>query len=174
MFPERPGIDAELVLRQLESLLRGSNDAALARLRTMVGHMAEDGIRRDQPMREVLARAGDKWSSLLLLLLNAGSFRHGVLRRLVAAVGAEGHISQRMLTLRLRSLERDGMIARTTVSGQPPGVEYSLTPLGAGFVAQLDGVMQWIRDHQAEIRAARERFELEQAAGNPAGESPRE
>jgi DNA-binding HxlR family transcriptional regulator len=165
-------MDADAVLRQLESLLRGGDDVALERLRSMVRHMAEDGIRRDQPMREVLARAGDKWSSLLLLLLNAGSFRHGLLRRLVAAVGAEGHISQRMLTLRLRSLERDGMIARTTLAGQPPGVEYSLTPLGAGFVAQLDAIMQWIRGHQAQIRAARERFEREQATAKPVGEPP--
>jgi DNA-binding HxlR family transcriptional regulator len=77
-----------------------------------------------------------------------------------------------MLTLRLRSLERDGMIARTTLAGQPPGVEYSLTPLGAGFVAQLDAIMQWIRGHQAQIRAARERFEREQATAKPVGEPP--
>jgi len=168
VFPEREGIDAEAVLRQLEVILRGGHEAALERLQTMVRHMAADGVRRDQPMREVLARAGDKWSSLLLLLLNAGNFRHGVLRRLVAAVGAEGHISQRMLTLRLRSLERDGLIARTTISTQPPGVEYSLTPLGAGLVRQLDQVMQWIRDHQGEIRAARERF----AQAQPDGDDP--
>lgn len=158
MFPERDTIDVEAVLRQLETILRGGNEAALEALRAMVHHMAADGVRRDQPMREVFARAGDKWSSLLLLLLSAGNFRHGVLRRLVAAVGSEGHISQRMLTLRLRSLERDGLIARTTVSTQPPGVEYSLTPLGVGLVQQLNSVMQWIRDHQTEIRAARERF----------------
>ncbi|MGA8709283.1 MAG: helix-turn-helix domain-containing protein [Steroidobacteraceae bacterium] len=158
MFPERESIDAEAALRQLEAILGGANQGALERLQTMVRHMAADGVRRDQPMREVFARAGDKWSSLLLLLLSAGNFRHGVLRRLVAAVGAEGHISQRMLTLRLRSLERDGLIARTLIAAQPPGVEYSLTPLGAGLVQQLDQVMQWIRDHQAEIWAARARF----------------
>jgi DNA-binding HxlR family transcriptional regulator len=165
VFPEREAIDAEAVLRQLESILQGGQQAALERLRSMVRHMAADGVRRDQPMREVFARAGDKWSSLLLLLLSAGNFRHGVLRRLVAAVGSEGHISQRMLTLRLRSLERDGLIARTQISTQPPGVEYSLTALGTGLVQQLNAVMQWIRDHQGEIRAARERFESAEKNG---------
>ncbi len=159
MFPERDAIDADAVLSQLEAILSGGSQAALERLRAMVQHMAQDGIRRDQPMREVFARAGDKWSSLLLLLLSAGNFRHGVLRRLVATVGSEGRISQRMLTLRLRSLERDGLIARTVIATQPPGVEYSLTALGTGLVRQLDQVMQWIREHQAEIRAARARFE---------------
>jgi DNA-binding HxlR family transcriptional regulator len=174
VFPERERIEAEAVVRQLEAILRGGNEAALERLRTIVRHMAEDGIRRDQPMRELFARAGDKWSSLLLLLLSAGNFRHGVMRRLVSAVGAEGHISQRMLTLRLRSLERDGLIARTTISTQPPGVEYSLTSLGAGLVQQLDGVMRWIRDHQGEIQAARERFERAEAAGDgELGDTPR-
>jgi DNA-binding HxlR family transcriptional regulator len=135
------------------------NDAALAQLGAMVRNMAADGVRREDPMREVFARIGDKWSTLLLLLLRTGNYRHAVLRRLVSAVGSEGHISQRMLTLRLRALERDGLIVRRTISTQPPGVEYGLTELGSGLMVQIDIMMQWIRAHIAEIRRARQQFE---------------
>jgi DNA-binding HxlR family transcriptional regulator len=121
--------------------------------------MARDGVQRDQPMREVLARIGDKWSTLLLHLLRTGNYRHAVLRRLVSAVGAEGRISQRMLTLRLRALERDGLLERHVVPGtHPPGVEYALTELGQSLTAQIESLMQWIRDHMARILQARERF----------------
>lgn len=133
--------------------------AALQRLRTLVLSMYEDGARRDDPMREVPARLGDKWSSLLLLVLQAGSFRHSMLQRLVSAVGTEGSISQRMLTLRLRALERDGMILRRMLDSHPPGVEYALTPLGASLVGELARLQEWIRVHQGEIAAARAAFE---------------
>jgi DNA-binding HxlR family transcriptional regulator len=139
------------------------NDAALAQLGAMVRKMAADGVRREEPMREVFARIGDKWSTLLLLLLRTGIYRHAVLRRLVGAVGSEGRISQRMLTLRLRALERDGLIARRTISTQPPGVEYGLTELGSGLLQQIDIMMQWVRTHIAEIRRARQEFEASDA-----------
>jgi DNA-binding HxlR family transcriptional regulator len=135
------------------------NEAALAQLGAMVRNMAADGVLREDPMREVFARIGDKWSTLLLLLLRTGNYRHAVLRRLVSAVGSEGRISQRMLTLRLRALERDGLIARRVISTQPPGVEYGLTELGSGLMQQIDIMMQWIRAHIAEIRRARQQFE---------------
>jgi DNA-binding HxlR family transcriptional regulator len=107
----------------------------------------------------VLARIGDKWSTLLLHLLRTGNYRHAVLRRLVSAVGAEGRISQRMLTLRLRALERDGLLERRVVPDtHPPGVEYALTELGQSLTAQIESLMQWIRDHMARILQARERF----------------
>lgn len=172
MFPEREAIDVAAVMRALDGVLRHSSAPTLERLRTMVESMARDGVRRDDPMRELFARAGDKWSMLLLLLLHTGSYRHSVLRRLVSTVGSEGRISQRMLTLRLRALERDGLIERTTISAQPPGVEYALTPLGVGLVQQLAAVMQWIRDHQAEIRSARERFARTEAAGGTDSTAP--
>jgi DNA-binding HxlR family transcriptional regulator len=146
------------------------NDAALAQLGAMVRNMAADGVRREDPMREVFARIGDKWSTLLLLLLRTGNYRHAVLRRLVSAVGSEGHISQRMLTLRLRALERDGLIARRTISTQPPGVEYGLTELGSGLMVQIDIMMQWIRAHIAEIRRARQQFEASDRQNLSGGE----
>jgi DNA-binding HxlR family transcriptional regulator len=129
---------------------------AVGRLHALVQHMAADGVRRDDPIREVFARLGDKWSPLLLLLLAAGSFRHATLRRLVGLTSADGRISQRMLTLRLRSLERDGLIRRSLIDSQPPGVLYSITPAGRGLVEQIEALMAWTRQHAAEIRRARE------------------
>src|SRR5579863_9616286 len=158
-----PQVDVDKVLAAVRLIVSdegasGRHDNELARLEALVRAMARDGVQREQPMREVLARIGDKWSTLLLLLLRTGNYRHAVLRRLVSAVGSEGRISQRMLTLRLRALERDGLIARRVISTQPPGVEYGLSELGAGLLRQVDIVMQWVRDHNAEIRRARLAF----------------
>ena len=94
----------------------------------------------------------------LLLLLAAGSFRHATLRRLVGLTSTEGRISQRMLTLRLRSLERDGLVRRDLIDTHPPGVRYTLTPLGRGLVEQFESLMAWTRQHDAEIRHARAEF----------------
>jgi DNA-binding HxlR family transcriptional regulator len=160
----RPGVDVDTVLRNLRLVLAhdeisGHHSSEMAALETLVRAMARDGAQRDQPMREVFARIGDKWSTLLLHLLRTGNYRHAVLRRLVSTVGAEGRISQRMLTLRLRTLERDGLIVRHVIaSSHPPGVEYALTALGHSLTAQIEILMQWIRDHMAQILQARARF----------------
>jgi DNA-binding HxlR family transcriptional regulator len=159
-----PQVDVDTVLGNVRQIVAperaaGNHASELARLEALVRAMARDGVQRDQPMREVLARIGDKWSTLLLHLLRTGNYRHAVLRRLVSAVGAEGRISQRMLTLRLRALERDGLLERHVVPGaHPPGVEYALTELGQSLTAQIESLMQWIRDHMARILQARERF----------------
>jgi DNA-binding HxlR family transcriptional regulator len=159
-----PAVDVDTVLRNLRQVLApgqaaGQHRSEMAALELLVRAMARDGAQRDQPMREVFARIGDKWSTLLLHLLRTGSYRHAVLRRLVSTVGAEGRISQRMLTLRLRTLERDGLIERHVIaSSHPPGVEYALTALGHSLTAQIEILMQWIRDHMAQILQARARF----------------
>jgi DNA-binding HxlR family transcriptional regulator len=159
--PKESTVDVDAVMRSLGQILgvAPGSDAVLAQLGAMVRSMAADGVRREDPMREVFARIGDKWSMLLLLLLRTGNYRHAVLRRLVSAVGSEGHISQRMLTLRLRALERDGLIARRTTATQPPGVEYGLTELGSDLLQHVDVVMQWVRMHMVEIRRARQEFD---------------
>src|ERR1700691_2634627 len=160
----RPAVDVDTVLRNLRLVLAhdeisGHHSSEMAALETLVRSMARDGVQRDQPMREVFARIGDKWSTLLLHLLRTGNYRHAVLRRLVSTVGAAGHISQRMLTLRLRTLERDGLIERRVIpTTHPPGVEYALTELGRCLSAQIESLMQWIRDHMAQILQARTRF----------------
>jgi len=159
----RAGWDQAAIEHGLDALLQqepGSpaRAAVLARLHALVRQMAADGVRRDDPIREVFARLGDKWSPLLLLLLAAGDFRHATLRRLVGLTSADGRISQRMLTLRLRSLERDGLICRQRIDTLPPGVSYSLTPAGRGLVGQIESLMTWTRQHAAQIRRARADF----------------
>ena len=105
---------------------------------------------------EVLARVGDKWSVYVIYQLGeAGTLRFGELRRRV-----EG-ISQRMLTVTLRTLERDGLVSRKMYPEVPPRVEYTLTPLGAtlrGIVGQL---VEWSQAHLAEIDAARARYDAQ-------------
>jgi len=152
----RASWDAAEILRQLERLRAGDADAVVReRLRAVVRSMAEDGARRDDPIRGVFARLGDKWSPLLLLLLAIADFRHATLRRLVGLISPDGAISQRMLTLRLRALERDGLVRREILPGKPPGARYALTPAGRGLAGQIESLMAWTRRHAADIRRAR-------------------
>ena len=114
---------------------------------------------------EVLARVGDKWSVYVIHVLGeAGTLRFGELRQRV-----EG-ISQRMLTVTLRSLERDGLVSRAMYPEVPPRVEYALTPLALtlrGIVAQL---VAWSQAHLPEIDAARARYDRQAPGWAPVGE----
>lgn len=162
----RNGVDVEATLGRLAAALKLKRDALEAdprgaRLAAMVRGMAKDGRERDDPIRAVFGRLGDKWSMLLLLLLDTGPLGHAALARLAGVMGADEKISQRMLTLRLRTLERDGLVRRTTTFSVPPRVDYALTPLGQGLVGQALSLMDWIRGHDAEVRAARARFDAE-------------
>lgn len=100
---------------------------------------------------DVLGRIGDKWTVMVVGALSAGPQRFNAMRR-----GIEG-ISHRMLTLTLRTLERDGLVLRTVHASVPPAVEYELTALGRSLIGPLTALAQWARDHQVEIEAARAR-----------------
>jgi DNA-binding HxlR family transcriptional regulator len=106
-------------------------------------------------VREILKRIGDKWSVLIVMLLSDGPKRFTELKRSI-----EG-ISQRMLTLTLRSLERDGLISRTVTPSIPPRVDYALTPLGQSLKEPVMALGQWAYGHRDEIDAARQRFDLD-------------
>lgn len=108
------------------------------------------------PIREVLDRVGDTWSLLVILNLQQGTIRFNALRRLV-----EG-ISQRMLTVTLRSLERDGLVLRIVRPTSPPEVEYSLTPLGMSLAKPIDSLGQWAVDNRHMMREERARFDAQQ------------
>jgi DNA-binding HxlR family transcriptional regulator len=101
----------------------------------------------------VLARVGDKWSVLVIMLLGGGPRRFNELKRMV------GGISQRMLTLTLRGLERDGLITRTVFPTIPPRVDYELTDLGRGLWKPVKALGQWAHQHQSEIESARAEFD---------------
>jgi DNA-binding HxlR family transcriptional regulator len=107
----------------------------------------------------ILARVGDKWSVFVIMLLGAGPRRFNEIKRMV------GGISQRMLTLTLRGLERDGLVTRTVFPTIPPRVDYELTDLGHGLSKPVEALGRWAMDHQTEIRAARARFDGRNDAG---------
>jgi DNA-binding HxlR family transcriptional regulator len=102
---------------------------------------------------DVLARIGDKWSVLVVTRLGAAPVRFNELRRSI------GGISQRMLTLTLRGLERDGLITRTVFPTVPPRVEYALTSLGRDLLEPVSALGTWALQNQAKIARARERFD---------------
>jgi DNA-binding HxlR family transcriptional regulator len=104
-------------------------------------------------VRRILTRVGDKWSILVIALLDRGPRRFTELRREV-----EG-ISQRMLTLTLRQLERDGLVSRTVYPVVPPKVEYELTELGGTLLASIQSLVTWAIDHRLEVAGAREIYD---------------
>ena len=104
-------------------------------------------------IRDVLNRVGDKWSVQIVGLLGDGAMRFSELRRSI-----EG-ISQRMLTLTLRGLERDGLIERTVFPEIPPRVEYELTRLGQTLLEPIRGLADWAGDNRTSIQAAREKYD---------------
>jgi DNA-binding HxlR family transcriptional regulator len=103
--------------------------------------------------RDVLNRVGDKWSVLIIALLGEGRYRFSEVRRAI-----EG-ISQRMLTLTLRGLERDGLITRTVHPTIPPRVEYDLTSLGRTLLEPINALADWAEKNRAAIQASRDRFD---------------
>jgi DNA-binding HxlR family transcriptional regulator len=107
--------------------------------------------------REVLNRVGDKWSVYVVGLLGSGPKRFSELRRTI-----EG-ISQRMLTLTLRGLERDGLVTRTVFPSIPPRVDYSLTPLGRTLLEPVTALADWAQKNGEAIHAARAAFDARAA-----------
>jgi DNA-binding HxlR family transcriptional regulator len=101
----------------------------------------------------VLARVGDKWSVFVIMMLGEGPKRFNELKRMI------GGISQRMLTLTLRGLERDGLITRTVFPTIPPRVDYELTDLGRGLSKPVAALGEWVFEHRQEIESARTQFD---------------
>src|ERR1700723_4796605 len=96
----------------------------------------------------ILARVGDKWSVFIIMLLGAGPRRFNEIKRMV------GGISQRMLTLTLRGLERDGLVTRTVFPTIPPRVDYELTPLGRDLLEPVSTLGDWAIRNRAKIARA--------------------
>jgi DNA-binding HxlR family transcriptional regulator len=106
----------------------------------------------------LLSRIGDKWTVLVVQTLADGPRRFNELRREIPSV------SQRMLTLTLRNLERDGLVSRTVTPTIPPRVDYELTELGQSLQKPICGLATWAMDHVGEIHAAQARFDGEREA----------
>ncbi|MFE3073295.1 winged helix-turn-helix transcriptional regulator [Streptomyces sp. NPDC059247] len=106
-------------------------------------------------VRQILDRVADKWSLLAIAHLERQTLRFSELRRRI-----EG-ISQRMLTVTLRQLERDGLVRRTVHPVVPPRVEYALTPLGATLHTTIQTLVDWTENHQQEIATARATYDTQ-------------
>jgi DNA-binding HxlR family transcriptional regulator len=135
-----------------------------ARTRTEEGapllhaHPAFDPDERGNcPIREVLDRIGDTWSLLVIISLQERPIRFNALKRSI-----EG-ISQRMLTVTLRSLERDGLVRRTVKPTMPPEVEYALTEVGQSIAVPIGALGRWAAENRPLLAQARARFDAENA-----------
>ena len=100
----------------------------------------------------LLSRIGDKWTVLVVQTLGEGPKRFNQLRREIPSV------SQRMLTLTLRNLERDGLVSRTVTPSIPPRVDYELTDLGQSLQKPICGLATWAMDNVEAIHSAQARF----------------
>jgi DNA-binding HxlR family transcriptional regulator len=104
-------------------------------------------------LRDVLDRVGDKWSVLVMALLAGGPRRYSELRRAIDG------ISQRMLTLTLRALERDGLVTRTVTPTTPPRVDYALTDVGHSLADTVGELLRWAEHHRPYIAESRHRYD---------------
>jgi DNA-binding HxlR family transcriptional regulator len=118
----------------------------------MAVRVAEHGHAECRAATDTLARIGDKWTVMVVGALSQGPIRYNQIRRVV-----EG-ISQRMLTLTLKSLEQDGLVSRTVYPTNPPRVDYELTDLGRTLIVPLRAVHAWTVEHLPAMLAAREKF----------------
>ena len=106
------------------------------------------------PVRDVLSRLGDKWSMLVLITLNAnGTMRFSDIHKTIE------DISQRMLTVTLRTLENDGLVERKIYAEVPPRVEYNLTDVGRSLIPHVEALVGWALEHMATILQNRESSE---------------
>jgi DNA-binding HxlR family transcriptional regulator len=126
----------------------------------------EVGIKHEtencRAVSDVLSRIGDKWTVYVVGLLSNGPMRFNEIRRAV------GSISQRMLTLTLRGLERDGLVTRTVFPTIPPRVDYELTELGRTLICILKPLGEWAVANRKTVEGARAQFDAQATAGSQA------
>jgi DNA-binding HxlR family transcriptional regulator len=118
---------------------------------------AEHAASNCRAIADVLARIGDKWTVYIVKLLSGGPMRFNEVRREVPA------ISQRMLSLTLRGLERDGLVKRTVTPSIPPRVDYELTPMGITLTEPLRAVAEWAIINRDYVESSRAKFDLANA-----------
>lgn len=121
---------------------------------TLETFLEKDGDITVCPVRSVLDRLGDKWSILVMLVLGKKeTMRFNELQKEI------GDISQKMLTVTLRTLEADGLVKRTIFAEVPPRVEYEITPLGESLVPHVVGLSEWAIENMPAIKKSRAEFE---------------
>ena len=136
--------------------VRNGNSPAIA---------ASHGTDQCKAVGSILARIGDKWSVLVVMSLGDGTYRFNELKRHI------GGISQRMLTLTLRGLERDGLVERTFFPTIPPRVDYRLTELGRSLREPVGALGQWAIEHRKTVERSRDVYDARSAAESGEAES---
>jgi DNA-binding HxlR family transcriptional regulator len=138
-------------------------NTAQERTQTSPGHSGVSDIHSTdcRAVSGILSRIGDKWSVLIVQRLGDGPRRFNEIKRII------GGISQRMLTLTLRNLERAGLVSRTVTPSVPPRVDYALTDLGRDLLIPVSALGAWAIQHTPCIEAARARFDASEAAETP-------
>lgn len=147
------------VVRVLRLGAKGDIRQRVPNIAHVLEGMAVFGASRSEPIRSIGALLGDRWSTLIVHVLRDGPFRYAVLHRLVGAVNHINAISQRMLSLRLHTLEREGLVKRIVSQSAPPQVSYVLTDMGISFAKEADSFSHWVISHMSEVKSARERFD---------------
>lgn len=127
-------------------------------LQNLIEHAYQFGRIPHGPVREIQTLIGDRWSALLLLVLNFGAIRFSTLQRITAVLDQTG-ISRRMLSFTLRTLERNGLVTRTVLASVPPNVEYALTPLGHELANRVSDFLEWLTAQWDDIEIARAAYE---------------
>jgi DNA-binding HxlR family transcriptional regulator len=127
-----------------------------------VTHGDEHGLPGQcQAVGSILSRIGDKWTVLVVMMLADGPKRFSVLKKRI------GGVSQRMLTLTLRGLERDGLVSRTMFPTIPPRVDYELTALGHSLRVPIETLGEWAFSHIAVVEESRQAFDARQSSRDP-------
>jgi DNA-binding HxlR family transcriptional regulator len=162
-MPPGDTLESRLIAVAFAALGTHHEDAELQRhrdnLSALIATMLAHGRDRHDPVRTMTACMGDRWTPLLMNLLSGGPMRFGELRRLASLISVEGEISQHVLTMKLRNLERDGLVLRTVVKEVLLRSDYALTELGHHAYKQYLLMMRWAEDATPRIRAARQAYD---------------
>lgn len=134
-------------------------DEAFSRVERLALEMDRHGSDREAPVRSIMALLGDRWTTLVLQVLALGEWRHAELRRTLARLSSEQDISQRVLTLKLRALEREGLVVRVVTDDVPPKVSYQLSQMGRALHSQVHDLICWIERNGPAILAARGQYD---------------
>lgn len=157
----------ERVALEVEKIIDRDLDGDSAeRIKLLCGDIFDHGHGADfeiEPVRDTMALLGEKWTGLVLYMLSSGPIRYSLLRRLISSTvtlgGERQGISERMMTLTLRRLERDGFAKRKVLPAVPPHTEYELTPLGQMLHDGHMALVRWAEDNCGAIIAARARYD---------------
>lgn len=152
-----PNAEANEILSRIESVFGERNLTSSQRnlFETTANQIVSFGWDPNNALVSLVEHVGNYWRNWLLMIFNTGSYRPSMVMKLLGALDPSHPISQRMLTLNLRLLERDGLIYRRVVNTEVIHVEYGLTPLGKEFADQVSALIEWIGDHAGEVEKAR-------------------